>query len=200
MFFYIQMCITTKKRLYNASLLVRAAIKLLMKTFPFMLWNAGTWGLVVRGVLIFEDAAGEAGIGVDGWFAVLEVSPNRTRVERFFGCCDGMVILLARFDRVIGPFFYCQGLVVSWEIAKEKAKRNEWGRGGLVPEGINPQGSLFISWLRHVLPYCLPIGFAAKFLLRILKLILKKKYMHSYGANLIWIEQFFCQKRRHTWG
>ena len=120
--------------LYNASLLVRAAIKLLMKTFPFMLSNAGTWGLVVRGVLIIEDAAGEAGIGVDGWFAVLEVSPNRTRVERFFGCCDDMVILLARFDRVIGPFyFYCQGLVVSWEIAKEKAKRNELGQGWVCP-------------------------------------------------------------------
>ena len=51
--------IQSRTCLRTASLLVRAAINDLLKILFTILSNVGIWGLGVRGVLIFDDRAGE---------------------------------------------------------------------------------------------------------------------------------------------
>ena len=55
----------------------------------------------MRSALKFEDSARDAIMGTDNGFSVLEDSPNRSWIECFFDCGDGMVILLTRFVRFL---------------------------------------------------------------------------------------------------
>ena len=63
-----------------------------------MLSKVSVCGLGVRGVLMFDDAAGDVGgIGVEGGSAVREELPNRNLVIRFSG---GILMLFIKFKLV----------------------------------------------------------------------------------------------------
>ena len=71
--------------LMTAFLLVRKAIRVKLKTFPMILSNMDIWGLAVRGVITWEEAA-VGDMDVVSGSAVREDSLNLSLVMHFVDC------------------------------------------------------------------------------------------------------------------
>ena len=106
--------IERRTSLRTAFFLVRKGIRLLPKILPIMLSNVGIWGLAVRDRQMLEDAVGEAGTGVAGWFTVRDDSSDCPQFVRFFDWLDGMVILFIGIIWIFEVDFFCCNQIWFW--------------------------------------------------------------------------------------